>query len=235
MDFRRVRNRIEQFFARIDKHRFMWYNCHDEEWNRQAFGLMFNAECVSCEDDDVRLTNEKSSPLYPTVKFEASESDHVRKWEDAPDCECNFPKIEPKSEHAVIIKAYRQELITFIRAEYGDTVVMRKASKKAKSGAVSRPAHSRAELKELFGARRAARQAERKLIKKATLEKKRAAKKAKKRAEDEEGAEPARKPKRAKTSTKKQEADQDIREEVRKNPVPAKTEMYKMLFDTDSE
>ena len=40
---------------------------------------------------------------------------------------------------------------------------------------------------------------------------------------------------RAKTSTKKQEADQDIREEVRKNPVPAKTEMYKMLFDTDSE
>ena len=44
-----------------------------------------------------------------------------------------------------------------------------------------------------------------------------------------------KKPKRAKTSTKKQEADQDIREEVRKNPVPAKTEMYKMLFDTDSE
>ena len=53
--------------------------------------------------------------------------------------------------------------------------------------------------------------------------------KAKKRAEDEEGAEPAKKPKRAKTSTKKQEADQDIREEVRKNPVPAKTEMYKMI------
>ena len=43
MDFRRVRNRIEHFFGRIDKHRFFWYNCHEEDWNRWAFGFVFNA------------------------------------------------------------------------------------------------------------------------------------------------------------------------------------------------
>ena len=242
MDFRRVRNRIEQFFARIDKHRFIWYNTHGEEWNRQAFGLVFNAECVSCEDDDTRLTNDRTSPLYPTVKFEALGSDHVQKWDEASECDCDFPKIEPKGEQSKSIKAYRSELITYIRAQYGNTYVMRKPSKHSKSGAVSRPAHTRTELKELFGARRAARTAERKQIKKDALQKKKAAKAAKKRAEEEgveEGGDEAPKnPKKAKKSEAKKSQHEPVPPiEAPNAPVRPQTPAHHklMIFDEEDE
>ena len=64
------------------------------------------------------------------------------------------------------IKEFRLELMAHIRAEMGDEAVVRKpSSAHAKKGATVQPAHTRAELKVLFGARRRARKEELKKIK----------------------------------------------------------------------
>ena len=111
-----------------------------------------------------------------------------------------FPKIDSKSPEAVAIKVFRLELMAHIRAEMGDEAVVRKPSAHAKKGAATQPAHTRAELKVLFGARRVARKLKLKQIKKDLKAKKKTAKTAraaaakKKRTEEKGVEEGAKKP-----------------------------------------
>jgi len=147
-DFRRVRNRIEHFFASIDHHRFLWYNEHGMEWNQQAFGLMFNAECIKCEGIRVKVNNDHT-PMYPTVKFEDVESEHVDTWEAAEDCTCTFPKLANKSEGANTIRDYRDELTRWIACNVKS--ILSKPPKRANPNHVPKESLTRKQRREKWG------------------------------------------------------------------------------------
>ena len=89
---------------------------------------MFNAECVKCEDDQLKTTT-KGTTWYPSVHYEKAKSQHVRDWDRAEDCDCEFPKCDKHSASAKVMSSYRDELVKYITETV--TTVLSKPSRKS--------------------------------------------------------------------------------------------------------
>jgi len=83
IEFRRVRNRVEHFFAQLDEFRCMWYNLHGIQWNTYAFSMIFNSECLVWELNDKREHTD-------TIVYTLSCSDYAMRFDEQPDCNCKF-------------------------------------------------------------------------------------------------------------------------------------------------
>ena len=100
MEFRRIRNRIERFFAHIDHHKILHYNQHRIDFVKSGFGLLWNAECF-------RWKFCKRELYRDTVVMLDAESKFVNEWKSRPDC-CTFFKDDARDKE--VIKDYRDSI-----------------------------------------------------------------------------------------------------------------------------
>jgi len=105
-------------------------------------------ECIKCEGTRVKVNNDHT-PMYPTVKFEDVESEHVDTWEAAEDCTCTFPKLANKSEGANTIRDYRDELTRWIACNVKS--ILSKPPKRANPNHVPKESLTRKQLREKWG------------------------------------------------------------------------------------
>ena len=101
MEFRRIRNRVERFFAHMDQHKLLHYNQHRKDFARSAFGLLWNAECTHWKVHQVTLYDDSVESLDSTHSV-------VREWASRDFCSCHFQKGDKKDKDD--IREYREEV-----------------------------------------------------------------------------------------------------------------------------
>ena len=93
---RKYRNRVESFFARIDKHRLWTYSQLDVKNTAGAFSVMLNLESLSWQIE--QRNPFKMQQLQRRVRTK---------------CSCEFTKTEAKEEKKRM-RGYRETLATYL-------------------------------------------------------------------------------------------------------------------------
>ena len=87
VEFRRIRNSVERFFAFLDQHKIFHYNQHRVEFVRLVFGLTCNAECIRWKIDETKY-------YHDTIEKIPLDHSVVQEWKSRPMCHCTFHRYD---------------------------------------------------------------------------------------------------------------------------------------------
>eukprot|EP00760_Papus_ankaliazontas_P016253 PhM_4_TR16774/c2_g3_i19/m.22681 len=157
VEFRRVRTRVERFFALFRRHRIMVDNQHTSEVAGNAFALLFYAEAYKFKQDQPEW-------YRANLVIRPFEDPNVQKWVTSRNCHCLMHKTTPHDEERLTLCKFREERIVHIESEPNVILGTSKSPKNSVGGQKTYATSTSNERSAVMSAKTATKRAQRSAV-----------------------------------------------------------------------